>query len=1690
MRPVYKDAEDAFRAYKNGVLDDIEKEDTRNAQRLRLDDVRTRWQAIGEYAAPGQGVRLGTADGNFYGVVLHVETTGKTKNPLALGAWKITIALADSARQMTVPFSQFYTERTKPDEIQNSQIEISGVTDYLGAPLLDAFDDMQTERRESRVIVTGNLLAGYDFVGGKGTITNFVDAEKGLRQGIVMPRDFEAEKFLAKAPATFRSPDQMFRFLREGDKRIIKATDGLAMLTKSVNGDIVIMTDGGRGKGGKYFLNRLVLAAAGQDFVKTGSTMRLTLPPNRASAVIQEMQNLGATFQAESHVDEAKAIIGPSQAQSLASAVKAKKIIRALRVGDYSGPNHRSQNFAQGRTEKGLSVYELDAKGQPVTPPGHPDYDSAWIEQDMRDRLAGDDPKWLVEGEVVGIGGDGEPLLRKVRTIGEWPEALDDSSSLASKPISQELLMTQAQMEELADIVWRVSGLPKTIFQERIAMNDEAAANWGETPDSAEAAGLYESYGHTPIGATIRISLAHGEPTVAYHESFHHLQAWFFKDRDRAILKQSTAALKKIVATGRADPDRMAQVEIEAEAFAIYMTDPAGTRLPAAVKSIFARLRRLIRSVKSWLDGNGFRTWEDIFAEAAAGKIHQRLTNEESAIGLYSHASTVNSAAFKEWFGDSRVRRKGGEPLVVYHGTSADFERFDSGKSGSNTGDKDAKKGFFFSSSPVTAQGYGELNGHKQTGARIMPVYLKIENPVEVDWRHGRYDGSAFDGIIQEAKNKGRDGVIIRNVDDDVDEDSPSSHVFVVFRPEQIKSATGNNGAFDPNNPSILASTVSQRRANVVPADRPQGFLAKGQFVDRTLRVIPSVLGGLNSEGAWRPSKFLHDEVKKTITERKIDPNGKFGWANSFVENARRNLIDRYGLDKDYVARDRLTGLDKRAILTEAQGILEHLKKNLVDANEAKVLQAILTGEAVDNDALNALALPIRQSLDQLGEEAVQLGLISRESYERNRATYIHRVYMKNEDDAHALGRWASRIMERRRKRIIGDQMKGRGIFLDIEAKRLTEADPEWTEAQRGKPFKGEKFYMFDFEDTQADALGGPEKKRVRRREFWPVDRPIPAKYKSGRWIEKGIWEVRGDKKGQGYTIWRDYSPEERTRMGEILDARYTLGKTYMLMANDLATGRFFKDVAENEAWASTMEPAGSWKEASAYRRFWNDPEIGWVRVPEDSIKDTGGKKKWGALAGKWVRAEIWKDLNELDIQNRPSSWRRLLTTWKINMTARNPVVHMNNIMSNLMFMDLADIRLQDLAAGINSYIRKDAHYRDAAAHGAFGSDLLSQEIRDQVLKPILDEIRNAQSSGVNPWLAKAGIAGKLASLLGAGIKGADGKMIEAYQAEDAIFRMATYRRRLSMGSTPEQAADIARQTYLDYDIRAPLVNAARNTVLPFISYTYRAAPIIAQAIAERPWKMAKYFALFYAANALAYGWDDDDDEERERAAMRAGEQGKTWLGVPRMMRMPYSDERGLPVFLDIRRWTPAGDVFDTSPGQAAVGVPAPLQFNGPLVTAAEILLFNKQTFTGKPITLESDTVLDKAGKIADYLWKAWMPNAIWIPNSRAQDKVENAYKGGVDKFTGQTYSMREALLSSVGIKLAPLDVDQGIKFRQFEFQKERTELRKNLRDLSSQRDRNLISQAEFEKGTAHQLEKMKNLGDRHKAFDEKISKK
>ena len=470
-----------------------------------------------------------------------------------------------------------------------------------------------------------------------------------------------------------------------------------------------------------------------------------------------------------------------------------------------------------------------------------------------------------------------------------------------------------------------------------------------------------------------------------------------------------------------------------------------------------------------------------------------------------------------------------------------------------------------------------------------------------------------------------------------------------------------------------------------------------------------------------------------------------------------------------------------------------------------------------------------------------------------------------------------------------------------------------------------------------------------------------------------------------------------------------------------------------------------------------------------------------------YVRAEIWRDLNQLDRMQMPGFWKQVLTFWKLNKTARNPVVHLNNIMSNLLFMDMADIRWRDLKRGLYAYMNKTQEYRDALEHGAFGASYIEHEIRRDILDPILEELmqqdKALRKGAVEGWMeareltAKMAVLGKMADAFTKFVVKTDQKMTDIYQLEDEVFRMATYMRRLSMGDDPETAARIARDQFLNYDIRAPWVVAARNSFLPFIAYTYRAVPVIAKSIAERPWKIAKYATVAYVMNALGYAIAPGDEDE-ERRSMREQVRGRTWLGTQRMIRMPWRDEHGNPVFLDIRRWIPAGDVFDTNQSQGAIPVPAWLQFGGPLMIAAEMAL-NKQAFTGQEIVdWDTDDWDEVVKKDAMYLWRAYMPSAPWIPGSWYWDKIGRAIKGGRDVL-GREYSIPMAVASSVGVKLQAQDVKLGFQYRAREIENKRRALMWERRALERDRRRNLIPQDEYEKQKKRLDDKMKRLRER-----------
>ncbi len=170
----------------------------------------------------------------------------------------------------------------------------------------------------------------------------------------------------------------------------------------------------------------------------------------------------------------------------------------------------------------------------------------------------------------------------------------------------------------------------------------------------------------------------------------------------------------------------------------------------------------------------------------------------------------IQSSAFKQWFKDSYVVDKNGGPLVVYHGTTKSFDAFDPNKIGTANDEGFAGHGFYFIDDPEWASAYAEGGAKEKSGEpQVMPVYLSMQNPLVLstfpkelqatDWMKPENELKTTQRTIaytNSLKANGYDGVIILNTPG-----NPSE--YLVFGPEQIKSAIGNHGSFDSKDQRI-----------------------------------------------------------------------------------------------------------------------------------------------------------------------------------------------------------------------------------------------------------------------------------------------------------------------------------------------------------------------------------------------------------------------------------------------------------------------------------------------------------------------------------------------------------------------------------------------------------------------------------------------------------------------------------------------------------------------------------------------------------------------------------------------------------------------------------------------------------------------------------------------------------------------
>ena len=215
----------------------------------------------------------------------------------------------------------------------------------------------------------------------------------------------------------------------------------------------------------------------------------------------------------------------------------------------------------------------------------------------------------------------------------------------------------------------------------------------------------------------------------------------------------------------------------------------------------------------------------------------------------------VRTKAFKEWFGNwendpanaSKVVDKNGEPLVVYHGTNIEnisiFDRTQISEEQTLVGTGTATFGNFFSDNQDDAKSFADITRLKRKSgkATVYDTFLNIKNPMyfetlgdfrDYSYKEGHYNENG-DFVSDVKLPKECDGVIVkrRNSRDDVKE-------FVAPNPNQIKSATSNNGDFSTEDDDIDLSAMSDKevaslgqvRDTLIPENREtfENLVSKG----------------------------------------------------------------------------------------------------------------------------------------------------------------------------------------------------------------------------------------------------------------------------------------------------------------------------------------------------------------------------------------------------------------------------------------------------------------------------------------------------------------------------------------------------------------------------------------------------------------------------------------------------------------------------------------------------------------------------------------------------------------------------------------------------------------------------------------------------------------------------------------------
>lgn len=300
---------------------------------------------------------------------------------------------------------------------------------------------------------------------------------------------------------------------------------------------------------------------------------------------------------------------------------------------------------------------------------------------------------------------------------------------------------------------------------------------------------------------------------------------------------------------------------------------------------------------------------------------------------------------------ESKAVDEAGNPKTLYHATNKSFSVFDPKRAAKNSGHPASRLGHFMAATPEAADlfsrvpdRYSEGTGEYRPGANIMPVHAAIKNPHVMHWKEFAAALAALNSMPDKKANKevdafrkqlidaGHDGILIKGgwkPGQLLGSREFSSDNWVAFEPEQIKSATGNDGNFNPERQEI-----DKAEGGSVDEDEDEGITAyHGSPYDFPKFDINKIGAGEGAQSYGHGLYFAESEPVARSYRDKL--------SEGTYQTDTGKVLDPYG-DLEHLNIRVAAGKSLDNAIDRARGLLETQPENadMINRDLAKLLEA------------------------------------------------------------------------------------------------------------------------------------------------------------------------------------------------------------------------------------------------------------------------------------------------------------------------------------------------------------------------------------------------------------------------------------------------------------------------------------------------------------------------------------------------------------------------------------------------------------------------------------------------------------------------------------------------------------------------------------------------------------------------------